>query len=260
MPLAYPRAMSAPALPLRRVPAWVFAGLAVVVAVAAIVLLWRPWGTPEATVAAGPGPAAVQLTPAKLDLPDDPTVLIFGDSWTYGSAATVPALGYAYVAADLTDWTTIVDGVRGSGYLRPGIDGPDFGTRIAALDSSLAPDLIIVQGSINDRLLYPTGYADAVGSAWDSLQATYPSARIVILGPAPQVLPVETGTAGIDRDLAGMAAARGWWYISPVKDEWITPENYVDAIDTGLGRQHPTTAGHRYLAERLVAAVSALAR
>jgi len=162
--------------------------------------------------------------------------------------------------AQLAGWTTIVDGVRGSGYLKPGIDGPDFGTRIAALDPALDPDLVIVQGSINDRKLPADGYRDAVDAAWDELAATYPRAQIVILGPAPQVLPVETATARIDRDLAAAAAARGWWYISPVAQDWITTDNYAAVIDTGIGRFHPTTLGHRYLAERLAAAVGALTR
>lgn len=252
--------MTASGIPLRRVPAWVLAGLAGMLTLAAVVAIWRPWATPEATVAAGAGQSAVQVTPEDLDLPENPTVLIFGDSWTYGSAATVPELGYAYAIADLAGWTTVVDGVRGSGYLKAGIDGPAFGERIAALDPTIAPDLIVVQGSINDRLLYPTGYADAVDAAWDALAATFPSARVVILGPAPHVLPVEASIAAIDRDLAGFAAERGWWYISPVDDEWITPENYADVIDAGVGRQHPSTAGHRYLAARLSAAVDAISR
>ncbi|MEZ5187751.1 MAG: hypothetical protein R2723_03660 [Microbacterium sp.] len=80
-------------------------------------------------------------------------------------------------------------------------------------------------------------------AAWDALAAIYPSAQIVILGPAPQVLPVEAATARIDRDLAGAAAARGWWYVSPIDEQWITPANYTDVIDTGAGRDHPPQLG-----------------
>ena len=99
-------------------------------------------------------------------------------------------------------------------------------------------------------------YAGAVNSAWDALSATYPDATIVVLGPAPQVLPVEKGTALIDRELSRLATERGWWYISPVADGWITPANYLYVIDTGIGRNHPTTAGHAYLAERLAQALA----
>ena len=73
-------------------------------------------------------------------------------------------------------------------------------------------------------------------------------------------LPVEAATARIDRDLRAAAAARDWWYISPLADGWITAENYATVIDTGVGRDHPSTAGHRYLAEHLAAAVASLTR
>ncbi|WEK62801.1 MAG: SGNH/GDSL hydrolase family protein [Candidatus Microbacterium colombiense] len=241
----------------------VILGLLLVVAAVALGM-WRPWAPlPSAAPVgaaseSGTAPGAV-IAPAPLVLPEHPRVLVFGDSWTYGSAATVPTEGYAYQLASLLDGETIVDGVRGSGYLKPGIDGPTFGERIAALDPTLAPDLIIMQGSINDRAQGTAGYREAVTAAWDALAATYPDATIVVLGPAPHELPVGAATARIDTDLAELAGARGWWYISPVAQDWITEQNYLDVIDVDLGRKHPSTAGHRYLAERLAAALQELA-
>ncbi|QKJ19914.1 SGNH/GDSL hydrolase family protein [Microbacterium hominis] len=232
------------------------AAVAIAVALVCAVAAWRPWGVPSAPVA---GADAAPAAPAPLALPDNPHVLVFGDSWVYGSAATVPTLGFAYVISEALGWDAIVDGVRGSGYLKPGIDGPSYGERIAALDPALDPDLVIVEGSINDRRLHPDGYRAAVTAAWDDLAALYPDARIVILGPAPQVLPVERATARIDADLADLATARGWWYISPLAEDWIVAANYLDVIDTtDIGRDHPSTAGHAYLAERLAAALAGL--
>jgi hypothetical protein len=118
---------------------------------------------------------------------------------------------------------------------------------------------VIVEGSINDRRLYPTGYRDAVTAAWDALAALYPEASFVIMGPAPQVLPVQKATARIDADLADLAEARGWWYVSPIGDDWITPANYASVIDSSdIGRDHPSTGGHAYLAGRLADALEAM--
>lgn len=213
----------------------------------------RPWMPPAETapIAAAPG----GISPAALTLPDDPTVLVFGDSWTYGSAATPPTLGYAYLLADLLHGTTVVDGVRGSGYQKPGLDGPDYGTRIRALDAGIAPDLIIIEGSINDRRENAEAFPAAVDAAWNALAATFPDVPIVVLGPAPHELPVGASTARIDQDLSRLAAERAWWYISPVRERWITPENYLQMIDVGVGRKHPTNAGHEMLAQRVTEAL-----
>ena len=214
--------------------------------------MWRPWSAVSPPDAGGTDAPQTVAAPALLALPETPRVLLFGDSWVYGSAATVPTEGFAYVLSDRLGWDAVIDGVRGSGYLKPGIDGGSYGERVAALDPALDPDLVILEGSINDRRLYPDGYRDAVTAAWDDLAALYPDARIVILGPAPQVLPVERPTARIDEVLRELAQARGWWYVSPIAEDWITEVNYLDVIDTGeIGRNHPSSNGHAYLADRL---------
>ena len=244
-----------------RRPVLAVAGLAAAIAVVCTLALWRPWATAEPTVSrAEAGPADAAAVPS-VALPAHPRVLVFGDSWTWGAAATLPTEGFAYVLAGLLDAETVVEGVPGSGYLVPGAEGiGTYGQRIARLDPEPDIDLIVVQGSINDRRVPGTGYADAVTAAWDDLAARYPGIPVVILGPAPQVLPVETATARIDRELAGLAAGQGWPYVSPLREEWITPEDYDWIIDTGeIGRNHPTTAGHAYLAERVAAAIEGLA-
>lgn len=235
----------------------VLLSLAAVAVVAGVALgAWRPWSP---LVETGPIAAGTHIAPAAVVLPEHPTVLVFGDSWTYGSAATTPTLGYAYLLAELIGGETVVRGVRGSGYLKPGIDGPTFAERVADLDPTLMPDLIIMQGSINDRRQPAAGYADAVNAAWDAMAQRYPEVPIVVLGPAPHELPVAAATARIDRDLQDLAAGRGWWYISPVQEQWITEANYLQVIDVDAGRKHPSDAGHRYLADRLVTALETIA-
>lgn len=258
--MTYPLHMHAPGRTRARRWWLPLAGAALAVAAVCAVAVLRPWGAAEpvapVAVAEGAAPAPASVPPAPLVVDEGARVLVFGDSWVYGSAATVPTLGFAYLLADELGVETVVDGVRGSGYLKPGLDGPAYGERIDALDPQLDPDVIIVEGSINDRKLYPTGYRDAVTAAWDALQARYPDAEIVVLGPSPQVLPVQEATRRIDADLSELAGARGWWYISPIADDWITEANYLDVIDTGpIGRDHPSTGGHAYLADRVAAAI-----
>lgn len=228
------------------------------VATAVVMGVWRPWipAAMDAPILAAEDVATV--APAPLVLPEHPLALVFGDSWTYGSAATEPTLGYAYLLADVLGGETVVNGVRGSGYMKAGVDGPAFGERISALDPTLEPDLVLIQGSINDRLQGAKGYREAVTAAWDDLAAMYSDAPIVVLGPAPHILPVGAETARIDRDLAALAGARGWWYISPVQDQWITEQNYLDVIDVDLGNRHPSNEGHRYLAAQVGAALEEL--
>lgn len=243
--------MTSCAGPRRARRSWPIVVVAVAIALVCAFAVWRPFAAaPSAQVAAGAGATAV-IEAEPLLLPAHPRVLVFGDSWTYGAAASDPTLGYAYVIGENLGWDAIVNGVPGSGYLKPGRTGPAFGERIAALDPALDPDLVIVQGSINDRAMGEAGYREAVTAAWDALAALYPEASFVILGPAPHVLPVGAATARIDRDLGELAAGRGWFYISPVGEQWVTEANYLDVIDTGVGRNHPSTAGHAYLATRL---------
>jgi hypothetical protein len=145
-----------------------------------------------------------------------------------------------------------------SGYLKPGIDGADFGTRIAALDPALDPDLVIVQGSINDRREGADGYRAAVDAAWDALARVYPRARIVILAGTPGA-----GRGG-DRPHRPRPARRRGGAGLVVH---LTARRRLDHHRELRGRDrhgrrtdHPSTAGHRYLAEHLAAAVASLTR
>lgn len=250
---AYTRPMTLhPPTRRRRMALAVVGALAVVLA--ATLGITRPWMPPAETA---PIAAAEDgVSPAPLSLPEHPTVLVFGDSWTYGSAATDPTLGYAYLLADLIDGETVVKGVPGSGYQRPGSIGPVYGERVAALDAGIDPDLIVIQGSINDRREDAAGYRPAVNAVWDALTAKFPEVPIVVLGPAPHELPVGASTARIDGDLTALAAARNWWYISPVQENWITDDNYLSVIDVGPGRKHPSNAGHEYLAQKVADALA----
>ncbi|WP_197517384.1 SGNH/GDSL hydrolase family protein [Microbacterium karelineae] len=215
---------------------------------------------PQIAAPGGSAPAATSADPL-VSLPVEPSLLIFGDSWTWGRAATDPeTLGYAARVGDQLGWPTAVDGERASGYLRSGFEGGTYISRIRALDHDAAPDLVVIQGSINDRREDLSLLRAAAEDAWDALAAAYPDASLVVFGPAPQVLPIEPATRMIDEILRRAAADRGVPYVSPIAEEWITTANYDTLIDTSPeGNDHPSDAGHAYLADRLVAALGAVA-
>ncbi|MGI6879575.1 SGNH/GDSL hydrolase family protein [Microbacterium sp. gxy059] len=223
-----------------------------------------PWidGPEDRTAGSGGAPASESAS-ADVAAPDEtggPTdLLIFGDSWTVGLASTNEQGGYAYLTGRILGWETTVAGESGSGYLRPGRDGGVYAPRIAALDPALSPDVVVLQGSINDRLVDLSGYDDAVAQAWSAMQTRFPDADLVILGPAPHVLPVGDDTALIDQRLDALAEARSLPYISPVQEGWITESNYDAVIDASkTGGRHPSDDGHAYLAGLVAAHLAQL--
>ena len=125
--MTYPRSMHAPGRPRARRPWLPLVGAALAVAAVCALGVWRPWVVPSAPVAVAVDEGVVSLAPAALALPEHPRVLVFGDSWVYGSAAIVPTEGFAYVLGRTEGWDTVVDGIRGSGYLKPGQDGGSYG-------------------------------------------------------------------------------------------------------------------------------------
>src|SRR5690606_3420732 len=105
--MTYSHPMTTRPLTRRRRAALAVAG-AITVVLAVILGLTRPWMPPAETppIAAAEG----AFSPAVLTLPVHPRVLVSGDSWADGSAASSPRPGYAYLLAKLIDGETVVDG------------------------------------------------------------------------------------------------------------------------------------------------------
>ncbi|GGF46877.1 hypothetical protein GCM10010922_23300 [Microbacterium sorbitolivorans] len=200
----------------------------------------------------------VPTTASPTPTPDPvPLMLVFGDSWTYGLAATDAAHAYPHLTGEILGWDVDAIGENGSGYLHPGQNGGFYGTRVAELDPDLEPDIIVVQGSINDRGESLSALPRAAKAVWQAFEHTYPDADLVVLGPAPSVLPIEENVEKIDEALSQLAADEGLDYISPIAEGWLTDDNIGDYIDASAAN-HPSDAGHAYLAERLAADLSQL--
>lgn len=213
----------------------------------------------EYRTATPPAPGAD--VPVKIDaalLAAGTKTVIFGDSWTRGTGADVLEHGYAYLTGQTLGWDNRVMGVGGTGYVNPGPDNAGtFGQRIAALPEDRFARLVIMQGSINDTTQDVAQVEPAALAAVDAMRAKFPSAQVVILGPAPNTTLPTGELVSVDRSLRKVATAKGLPYISPVGERWIGPGNFATVIDRKQA-SHPSTAGHQYLAGKTVAALKAL--
>ena len=194
-----------------------------------------------------------------LALPEQPRVLIFGDSWVYGSAAIVPdARASPTCSASELGWDTVVDGVRGSGYLKPGTRRrllrrahrrPRPGARPRPRDRRGIDQRPAAPG---DGL--PGGRDRRVGRA---RRRCYPEARDRDPRPGSAGAPGRGGDRAHRRRprrarrrtrlVVHLADRRGVDHARQLRRASSTP---------AIGRDHPSTGGHAYLATRLAEALA----
>jgi acyl-CoA thioesterase-1 len=192
-------------------------------------------------------------TPSTRALSKNPKLLVIGDSYTQGFAASPLTTGYAYLVGSDLGWKTEVNAVGGTGFTYGGPNGAhqDYGTRIKARIASGGsnPDVIVLEGSQNDYRSIGA-ITVAIAADVDLLETAYPKAEIVLFGPAaPQPLQAQLGP--IDAADAAAATQLDIPYISPYQQNWFTTANtnqygYSDGA-------HLNTAGHKYLATRFLA-------
>jgi lysophospholipase L1-like esterase len=188
-----------------------------------------------------------------LVLPENPQVLIVGDSYVQGYGADdEKTQGWAPLVAASLGWDATVDGIGGTGWIwgggSDGTLGQQYINRINAFaqDSEIAPDMVVFQGGPNDYRSTFTEVSNAVVATVDATRAAWPDAEIVIVGIAA---PGQTGLnlAPMNSTVilaAGRADARS---INVINDHVFTTKN--SAGFTAPDGGHPNTAGYAFLAE-----------
>jgi lysophospholipase L1-like esterase len=174
-----------------------------------------------------------------------PTVAFVGDSWTVGVGAT-GMRGYAVLTGERLAWEYHVLGVGGSGYTLPG-RGSTFDQRVdRAVDTEA--DVIVVQGSLNERGGVPSALAPAARTTLTHLRAqASPGTEILVVGAS---YTPGTSRATIDRineDIAEAAEAAELSFVNPARENWTDPADPTIWNDP----DHPNDAGHQLIADRL---------
>jgi lysophospholipase L1-like esterase len=187
--------------------------------------------------AAAPRPAAA----------DRPSVTFIGDSWTAGAGAD-GRRSYAVRAAEQLGWESTVLGVSGSGYDLPGRAGSTFAQRVDPAVATHA-DVIVVQGSLNERRSTPGSLRAAADDTLERLRAEAdPDTRIVVLGASYVPGTPREVIDWINDEVRRAAGLAGVRFVDVAAEVWTDPREpwiWYDPI-------HPNDVGHQMIADRLV--------
>lgn len=189
-------------------------------------------------------------------------VAIIGDSYTSG-AGTDSGTDYRYpsLVARRLGVQVEATGYNGSGYVARGPRPFDTTFPEAASEVDPKSSVVLVFGSRNDAAsedtkITPSQIRQAAEQTFETLRATAPKAKIVVVGPPwinadppPRILKA--------RDSVKKAAeTEDLVFVDPLEEGWFSEE-----IEDGKSRFiakdhiHPTDAGHSYLADQIAPVV-----
>jgi lysophospholipase L1-like esterase len=174
-----------------------------------------------------------------------PVVTYIGDSWT-AATGSESGRGYAAPAAARAGWTSHVLGVSGTGYLQ-GAPGQDFAGRIRRA-AGTDPDVVVVQGSLNDDRSERAALEPAVRDTLSDLRAALDPGTVVLVIGASHTPGTDPATIESLNDAIGSAAETvGVRFVDPAEENWNDPADptiWADPI-------HPNDAGYRLIADHV---------
>lgn len=228
-------------------------GAALIVGIIAVVCiaLWSD-EEPAGSAASTPRPTATTVAAGNPGL-HGPVFAFLGDAYTNGARATSPNRAYPRLVCEARQALCDTDGEAGTGYINTSTVGGQakFVDRVSVFqhEDGIPPDLIIVQGGLND----PGNWAEVEAAAsitFVALTDLYPSATVIAVGPVAAPRFDVADLDAVRRGISAAAAKTGVTFLDPIADNWIPNGSFYDEDQT-----HLNDAGYKLFADRLLAEI-----
>ena len=198
--------------------------------------------------------ASGEIGPAQ-DAAQRPTAVFLGDSFTEGAGGSRHG-GYVDTAGRVAGLDALPAGMGATGIVNDyGGEGGrvKFGDRVSTDVIPFAPEVVVIAGGINDRLLVadgtvtPSQYRAEYDALIAEIKAGLPGAKIVVLGPfcpgTPSSYAGMTQVRDLNREAAqaaGVPFIDAFYFTDADKARYTSADGY-----------HLNDAGYEYLGKKL---------
>lgn len=211
-----------------------------------------PVAQPTAGSVTKPAPGVTAFTTARIRTGGKAVFL--GDSYTTGwNGAGLGARGWPAIVGRLESWSTVMLAVAGTGFMNTGWTGQTIGSRVSAAIRQ-KPDVVFIAGGHNDSRWSASTTGKAADVVIDRLRLALPDAVLVIVAPIWQTGSPPTRCLTLRDHLRHKAASVGAIFIDPLGERWFGGAARAYIGSDGI---HPTDAGHRHIADRILADLAA---
>lgn len=182
------------------------------------------------------------------------TAVFLGDSYTTGwNGAGIGNHGWPELVGRARDWRTINLAVAGTGFLNPGWTNQPIGAMVAGAIRQ-KPDIVFLAAGHNDSRWSVEATASEADRLIDRLHAALPDALLVIVAPIWPSGSPPARCLQLRDHLRRTAASVGAIFIDPLAEGWFAGSSHRFVGSDGI---HPTNAGHRNMADRVLADLAA---
>jgi lysophospholipase L1-like esterase len=176
--------------------------------------------------------------------------VFLGDSYTTGwNGYGLGARGWPTIVGRALGWRVINLAVAGTGFVNPGWTNQPLATRIASAIRA-KPQVLVVATGHNDRRFGASAAAAASHRDLARLRRALPNALILVIAPIWADGRPPASLLGLRNALKREAATIGALFLDPLSGGWFAGPSHRLIGGDGI---HPTNAGHRHIAELVLA-------